>query len=131
MGGASSSSSFLANSLKRKAELTKVRGALLDQPGIPRRGGPPPPVSPAQDKTSPQQKALAGKPEAGAAPTDQPIEGVPSEEQAKTPAIDVDPETRQEMLGQIDMFLKHVKQVKRAKLHQSLGRSRKFWGGGL
>ena len=51
--------SFLANAAQRRQSLNKVRAQLLDRPGIARRGGPPPPTAPAQDRTSPQQRSLA------------------------------------------------------------------------
>lgn len=134
MGGASSSSSVLANAVARKEKLARVRGALLDQPGVPRRGGPPPPVVPAQGRKSPQQKTLSRTKSTStptATPSDQPAEGVPPDEQAQTPVIDVDPETRAEMLQQATLFLQHVRQAKRAQLHKTLGRARRFWGRGI
>lgn len=132
MGGASSSSSVLANAVARKEKLARVRGALLDQPGIPRRGGPPPPVVPAQGKKSPQQKTLSRTESTSTAtPATQPAEGIPPDEQAQTPIVEVDPETRRDMLEQAELFLQHVRRVKRAKLHRTLGRARKFMGGGL
>ncbi|KKN83846.1 hypothetical protein LCGC14_0294990 [marine sediment metagenome] len=51
------SSSFLSNMATRRAQLNKTRAALLDQPGIQRTGGPPPPVVPAQ-RPNPQQQAI-------------------------------------------------------------------------
>jgi hypothetical protein len=123
------SPSFLANAANRKRGLAKVRESLLDRPGIARTGGPPPPTAPAQNRTSPQERAVAqtreaptpgGRPEA---PTP-PVVG-------QANALGLDDETRQELMAQITPFIEQVRKEKRAKMHRTLGRSRKFFGGGV
>jgi hypothetical protein len=124
------SSSTLANAENRKRGLAKVRESLLDRPGIARTGGPPPPTAPAQDRASPQERAVA---QTRAAP----VSGERPEGQAAAPgeppinALGLDEPTRQEFLAQITPFLQQVKKEKRAKLHRKIGRSRKFMGGGV
>jgi hypothetical protein len=124
--------SFLANAAARRRTLTAARDALLDRPGTVRRGGPPPPTAPAQDKTSPQQDALAKRPQ----PPEQaqlPGEPAPAPGQQPQPAGDqlgLDPEQRAEFLGQITSFLDQMKAERRAELHPSVGRVRRFFGSG-
>ncbi len=134
MGGASSSGSFLANSVKRREQLNKTRQALLDQPGIPRRGGPPPPTAPAQGRKSPQQQATTQR-RGEEAPVTRGEEGQiapsPTRQEKPADALNLDPETRQELLEMIEPFILQAKKEKKAKLHRRIGRSRKFWGGGL
>ena len=125
--------SHLANMQARREQLLKVRAGLLDRPGLPPRSkSTPPPAVPAANKKSPQQKSLSKSTSTPtAAPSDQPTEGIPPDEQAQTPIVEVDPETRRDMLEQAELFLQHVRRVKRARLHRTLGRARKFMGGGL
>lgn len=131
MGGSSMSNSFLANSVKRREQLNKVREGLLDRPGTARRGGPPPPTAPAQDRKSPQQKAL--RPKSKPAPKAQPkgAASAPEEERAPLPELNIDGETRRELLDQVGTFLRQAKLEKRARLHEKIGRTRRFFGGGL
>ena len=140
MGGASSSGSFLANSAKRRDQLNKARGALLDRPGLPPRSkATPPPAVPAGDKKDAKSNAI----EKARERQDQPGNVLQDERRAKTGAgdnaegrinravLEVDPETKAEMMEQASQFLKHVRRVKRAQLHKTVGRARKFWGGGF
>jgi hypothetical protein len=125
------SSSTLANAFNRKRGLAKVREGLLDRPGIPRRGGPPPPTAPAQNRTSPQEQALQQPRPQGAAPQATPPTLTPTREERPVNALGLDDETRQELMAQITPFLTQMKMQKRAKLHRRIGRSRKFFGGGV
>jgi hypothetical protein len=130
------SSSFLANASNRKRALAKVREGLLDRPGIPRRGGPPPPTVPAQNRTSPQERAVQqSRPQSagpqGAGPQATPPTLAPTREERPVNALGLDDETRQELMAQITPFLTKMKMQKRAKLHRKIGRSRKFFGGGV
>lgn len=127
--------SFLANSAQRRRGLNRVREALLDRPGIARQGGPPPPTAPAQDRTSPQEQALApsegeAAPETTAEARGRTEPGLTKEEQPVS-AIPIDDETRQELLAQIKPFVLQARKVKRAQLHRKIGRVRKFFGGGV
>lgn len=125
--------SYLANAANRRKGLNRVRQALLDRPGVARQGGPPPPTAPAQERTSPQQQAL-GKSRAQQQPTQQRpqarAQAAPQQERQR-PALNLDAETRQQFLGQIQSFLMQVRREKRARLHTRLGRSRRFFGGGI
>lgn len=140
MGGASSSGSFLTNSTKRRDQLNKTRQALLDRPGLPPRSqSTPPPAVPAGDKKDAKRNALDKVLER----QDQPGNVLQDKRRAKTgtgdnaegrinrAVLNIDPEMRQEMLEQASQFLKHVRRVKRAQLHKTVGRARKFWGGGF
>lgn len=122
--------SFLENAANRRAKLNRVREQLLD-----RRGGPPPPTAPAQDRTSPQEDALAKRPQ----PPEQsqpvgapPARPGPAETPQQQPGdqLGLDEEQRAEFLGQIGVFLDQMKTEKRAALHQSIGRVRRFFGSG-
>ncbi len=125
--------SVLANAAARRATLNKVRSGLLDRPGIARQGGPPPPTAPAQDRESPQEKSLEGAratPLKGVQEEGQPPEsGVPPE-QVINP-LGLDEEAQQELMSRIEPFLEQMKKEKRAKLHRRIGRTRKFFGGGV
>lgn len=130
------SSSFLVNVTNRRRALLRVREELLDRPGIPRRGGPPPPTVPAQERTSPQEQALEeGQVEAPQAESKLEAEGqaMPALTREEQPVnvLGLSDEDRKELLAQIEPFLRQVKMEKRAKLHRKIGRSRKFFGGGL
>ncbi len=128
--------STLANAAARRRSIVKARQELLDRPGIARRGGPPPPTAPAQDRTSPQEEALApegeeevqGQPPVGPeVPVRTPTNAQPAagEEQV------FDEDTRAMLMEQIEPFLDRMRKQKLAKLHTKLGRSRKFYGGGI
>lgn len=125
-------SSFLEAAARRKKGLAQVRSNLLDRPGVARTGGPPPPTAPAQDRTSPQQQAVA---QTRAAPQpaarSQQAATAPVEGQRPVSTLNLDPQTRQELLGQIQPFLDQMQKERRARLHPTLGRSRKFFGGGI
>jgi len=144
MGGASSSGSFLANATKRRDQLNKTRGALLDRPGIPpRRDAQPPATAPAMDKSSARQQALEQESNrqntpdsAGSAKEDARRKktgaGSRTEAQVNKAILEIDPSTRAEMLKQSTQFISHIRRQKRARLHQNnQGRARLFWGGGL
>lgn len=131
----SGSSSPLVNAFNRKRPLAKVRQALLDMPGIPRRGGPPPPTAPDQTKTSPQQKSLSqakAAPQQGTSEKPQaPVASQAAPQQAQPrPSMNLDDETRREFLGQIEVFLQQRQKERRAQLHTQLGRTRTFFGSG-
>ena len=125
--------STLGHAAARRKQLNNIRSGLMDRPGIARRGGPPPPTAPAQDRTSPREDALAATnvrhptPEVDEekAPPTQPQEG------DQPPPITFDEETRNELLTQIEPFIVQMKLDKRAKLHRRIGRARKFFGGGV
>ena len=122
--------STLANAAARRQQLNKIRSGLMDRPGIARRGGPPPPTAPAQDRTSPREDALAAT--AARHPTpDEPSEPLPPQEGDQPAPITFDQETRDELLAQIEPFIVQMKMDKRAKLHRKIGRARKFLGGGV
>mgnify|MGYP001584863090 CR=1 FL=1 len=123
-------SSYLGNMEQRRRGLNRTRSALLDQPGIPRRGGPPPATSPAQDRASPQKQALDVAGRRATTPTNDEQMAVaeaapPGEEHV------FDEETRQRLLGQIRPFLREVHTQKRAQLHRRVGRHRRFFGSGI
>ena len=135
---AAGSGSVLANAAQRRRGLNSVREALLDKPGISRRGGPPPPTVPAQDRTSPREEVLAAN--------EVPVEQVPPEStleaegreqpgptQSEQPvnSLGLDEETRKEFLAQIEPFLVQAKMEKKVMLHRKIGRSRRFFGGGI
>ena len=127
------SGSPLANNVARKRTLANVRTALLDGPGTKRRGGPPPPTAPAQDRTTGQEITVANPPgpeeianREGAAAA----EAGPPDEQSQTPGL-FDPDTRARLLEQAQPFLTQMKMEKMAQLHKKIGRARRFWGGGL
>ena len=130
----SGSSSFLANAQARKRGLAKVREGLLDRPGIARQGGPPPPTAPAQNRTSPQEQAIRqGRTEQQsqqARVQSKPAEAPVTQEQA-VQSLGLDEGTRQELLSQIKPFLQQAKDERRARLHPNLGRTRRFFGGGI
>ena len=124
------SGSFIANSVKRRETLAKTRSALLDQGGLPSRPTPPP-VVPAQDKTSPQQKALR-RPQPQAAPRQQGTAPAPSEAGTEAPnPLGLDEETKAEFMAVIQPVLDQERQRQRAKLHKVVGRARRFFGGGF
>ncbi len=124
--------SFLQNASNRRKQLLQVRDRLLDRPGIARQGGPPPPTVPAQDRTSPQEDAVA---------TLHPPEGIPEQATPEgvantadsTPGggLSLDEETREELLESIRPVVAQMRVEKRAQLHQDLGRVRRFFGGGI
>ena len=140
MGGASSSGSFLNNATARRASLNKTRKTLLDRPGLPPRSkSQPPPAVPAGDKKSNRQNAIEKTQER----QNQPGNVLKDEARKKTGAgnaeekrinksvLNIDPEVKAEMMEQAKTFLNHVRRVKRAQLHKTVGRARKFWGGGF
>ncbi len=127
--------SFLANASNRRRALNRVRTALLDRPGIPRQGGPPPPTAPAQDRTSPQEQALAENPVEAPPRSESEEEGritpAPTREEMPVNVLGLDDEMRQELLDQIEPFLTEVRMEKKAQLHRTIGRARRFFGGGV
>ncbi len=140
MGGASSSGSFLTNTTKRRDSLNKTRQQLLDRPGLPPKSkSTPPPAVPAGDKKDAKRNALEKVQER----EDQPGNVLKDDRRAKTgvgdnaegridrAVIGLDEETKADMMEQATQFLKHVRRVKRAQLHKTVGRARKFWGGGF
>ncbi len=124
--------SFLANSVAQKNKLLKIREQLLDRPGIARRGGPPPPTVPAQDRTSPQEEVIAKL---------HPPEGIPEEGVPQATAntadstpeggLNLDEDTREELLESIRPVVAQMRIEKQAQLHTDLGRVRRFFGGGI
>lgn len=130
----SGSSSFLANMKARKRGLAQVREGLLDRPGIARRGGPPPPTAPAQNRTSPQEQAIRqGRTEQQSQQAR--IESKPAEAPATAnqaiQGVGLDEGTKEELLTQIRPFLQQARAERRARLHTTLGRTRRFFGGGI
>jgi hypothetical protein len=123
------SGSVIANAAARKRQLANVRTALLDKRGTNRRGGPPPPTAPAQDRTSPQEQALAQERNI---PLKIQPEGAPAQQPGTDkPARLFDDDTRARLLQQIEPFLIEQKKQKLAQRHRRVGRVRRFWGGGL
>ena len=120
--------SFIANSVKRRESLQKSRKALLDGPGI-TRGPTPPPVVPAGNKKSPRQKALKAQPQESPQAT-QPIQRDKLQQPQSSP-LGLDEETREEFLAEIRPMLAKVKNQRRAKLHTTIGRARRYFGGGF
>ena len=129
----SASGSPLANNVARKTALAKVRTALLDGPGIKREGGPPPPTAPAQDRTSPQERTQEAirqqAPAETATGSEIPEQPQPQDVNPK-PGL-FDDETRKRLMENAQPFLTDMKMKKMATLHRRIGRSRRFWGGGL
>ncbi len=126
--------STLANAAARRRGIVKARQELLDRPGIARRGGPPPPTAPAQDRTSPQEQALAQRVDdtAPPAPPEEALPEVSPEGQPAAPEKQIfDEETRAMLLDQIKPFLSDLRQQKMAKLHRRVGRVRRFFGSGV
>lgn len=124
--------SFLANSVAQKNKLLKIREQLLDRPGIARKGGPPPATVPAQDRTSPQEEVIAKL----HPPEGIPEGGIPDVEAAtadstETGGMDLDEETREELLESIRPVVAQMRKEKTAQLNKDLGRVRRFFGGGI
>ncbi len=126
------SGSVVANAAARKRQLANVRKNLLDRPGTVRRGGPPPPTAPAQDRTSPREQAMARSQELRpiAAEEGQQRPAQPQDADQKAPGL-FDEATRARLLEQAQPFLAEMKMEKMAQLHKKIGRARRFWGGGV
>ena len=125
------SGSPLANNVARKRQLANVRTALLDGPGTKRRGGPPPPTAPAQDRTTGQEITVQNPPGPDEIAAGEGVAASEStEEPGQTPGL-FDPDTRARLLEQAQPFLTQMKLEKMAQLHKKIGRARRFWGGGL
>ncbi len=126
--------STLANAQARRRSIVKARQELLDRPGVARRGGPPPPTAPAQDRTSPQEEAMAQRADANVPPPQPEAERpeVAPEGQPAAPENQIfDEETRTMLLDQIRPFLSDLRQQKMAQLHRRVGRARRFFGSGV
>lgn len=128
------SGSYLANAAARRRGLLKAHQELLDRPGVARRGGPPPPTAPAQDRVSPQEEALEQRADADVPPPP-PEERRPEVAPEGQPAAPekqlFDEETRAMLLDQIRPFLSNLRQQKMAQLHRRVGRVRRFFGSGV
>ena len=139
MGGASSSGSVLANSAKRRDQLNKARAGLLDRPGLPPRSTSRPPAqAPAGDKKSPQEKSLEDKRRPVEAPAAGPSTDTPAQEsrriekaRLKPSPLGLDEQTRSEMKAQVEPFLIEQRKKQRSRLHKTIGRARRFFGGGF
>ncbi len=128
------SGSFLVNAAKRRDQLNKARAGLLDRPGLPPKSrSQPPPATPAQDKKSPQQKALAKERPAAGTQTSTPAqESRRIEENRLEPSpLGLDEPTRSEMKEMVEPFLQDQRNKQRVRLHKVMGRARRFFGGGF
>ncbi len=137
MGGASSSGSFLVNAQKRRDQLNKVRAGLLDRPGLPPKSkATPPPQAPAMGKRSPQQKSLQQQQTPAPAkaeqkPQEKSKQLAKGEEAPVTGALNLPDEVREEMLAEAEPFLREQRLKQRVSLHRTIGRARRFIGGGF
>ena len=126
----SGSPSYLANMARRRKGLLAVREQLLDRPGIPRTGGPPPPTAPAQERVGPQEQALAAEQRVNL-PLKIQQERRDAAGAAQEQAPLFDDETRTRLMEQARPFLQEVQKQKMAQLHRRVGRVRRFFGGGI